>query len=240
MRNLHDISLLSSADVLQILDRAKVHNSRGYTGNRAIMYFGQPSTRTRLSFARALTDLGIAFQTINESESKVATGESWSDTCVILTNYCDFLIVRHTDNLAAHKAVYQGMQVISAGCGRLHHPTQALVDAFVLRSEFKTLENRSIAFVGNIDSRSVRSFASLLMKFTGTKLYYVTHPSLAHIPAAEGLSDDVYTSLFDVPSDIDALYFVRFSPHTSGLIYRVFRKSCGVNFNVFTGAAAYR
>jgi aspartate carbamoyltransferase catalytic subunit len=65
--------------------------------------FFEPSTRTRLSFESAATQLGakvIGFT--DAASSSVQKGESLRDTILTVSNYCDIIVMRHPKRFVNH------------------------------------------------------------------------------------------------------------------------------------------
>jgi aspartate carbamoyltransferase catalytic subunit len=80
------------------------------------------------------------------------------------------LVIRHQQNGAAEEvADILEAPVINAGDGTNEHPTQALLDAATLVSNFGSLEGKTVAICGDIrHSRVARSNAKLLPRLGAT------------------------------------------------------------------------
>jgi aspartate carbamoyltransferase catalytic subunit len=148
-------------------------------GKTLACLFFEPSTRTRLSFERAMGNLGG--RTIGFSGSgsvSVAKGESLIDTIRTVENYCDALLIRHPmDGAARLSAVVSSRPVINAGDGSNQHPTQTLLDLFTIQREKGGFDLR-IALVGDLKyGRTVHSLAYALALF-GSRLTLLSPPEL--------------------------------------------------------------
>jgi len=163
----------SRDDVLQVLDLAetfldvstrpikKVPTLRGRT---VINLFLEPSTRTRTSFEIAAKRLSADAVNISGSTSSAVKGETLLDTARNLQAMApDVIVLRHTASGAPHYiARHVEAAVINAGDGLHEHPTQALLDAAVIRKHKRPggrgLDGLVVAILGDIaHSRVARS-----------------------------------------------------------------------------------
>jgi ornithine carbamoyltransferase len=113
------------------------------------LIFGQPSTRTRISFATAMIQLGGGFVTLTPDEMQLSRGESVYDTAHVLSRYLDALAIRvlsHEELEAWAEAA--DIPVINA-LTSLEHPCQALADALTIRERLGTLDGVRVAWVGD-------------------------------------------------------------------------------------------
>lgn len=190
-----------------------------------VTYFYEPSTRTRMSFERAILFLGanIIHTESGGIFSSAAKGESLADTARVVsgvgldTGYADLLIIRHPEEQAVEKAAeFSRVPVINAGDGQHQHPTQAFLDLATIFLRFGRIDNISIAMIGDIHSgRTIRSLCYLLSKFEGVKIYLVS-------PEEIRIRDDIKehlrernvwfreeTNLNSVLPKVDVCYFTR-------------------------------
>ena len=160
---------LSVEDIQQILDTAdsmkeiserpikKVPTLRGKT---VILFFYEPSTRTRLSFDIAAKRLSADSLSISASTSSLVKGETLLDTAKNLEAMRpEVVILRHAYAGAPHMlARHLKASVINAGDGTHAHPTQALLDMLTIRQFKGTLAGLKITIIGDIThSRVARS-----------------------------------------------------------------------------------
>ena len=131
--------------------------------------FFEPSTRTRLSFDTAFMRLGGSVShTTGVEFSSIVKGESLEDTARVVGGYTDVLVVRHFEEEAIHSfASSTNIPVINGGNGAGEHPTQALLDLYTVRSEFKRLDKHidgcRVAMVGDLRyGRTIHSLVRLL------------------------------------------------------------------------------
>jgi aspartate carbamoyltransferase catalytic subunit len=212
-RHLLSINDLSASEAIQILDTAselskisdgpmkKLPTLRGRT---VVNLFFEDSTRTRISFESAAKRLSADVINFSAKGSSVSKGESLKDTAQTLQAMgADAVVIRHGASGAAQRLADSGWisaSVINAGDGTHEHPTQALLDAYTIRSKFpdlkKDFSGLKVAIVGDIlHSRVARSNVLLLTKL-GAKVTLIAPPTL--IPV--GIKDwDV-----DVSYDFDS------------------------------------
>ncbi len=159
-------------------------------GKRMVVFFYEPSTRTRASFEIAMHMLGgsVVFSTENAREfSSVAKGETLRDTIRVLNCYRPHVIVLryHEEGGAKIAAEISSAPIINAGDGTGQHPTQALLDIYTIHKKLGQIEGIKIAMVGDLArGRTVRSLSYLLGKYPGITIYFVA-PKLA------GMREDI-------------------------------------------------
>jgi aspartate carbamoyltransferase catalytic subunit len=112
--------------------------------------FYQNSTRTRLSFEAAAHRIGgsaVGFSDVSTTRAGDFYQESLDDTVRVIGRYADILVLRHTNDDAAERAAsISPVPVISAGTGDREHPTQALLDLWVLRDKLDKLDGAVIGY----------------------------------------------------------------------------------------------
>lgn len=195
-RDLLGLEGMAAVEIQGILDRARSLKTscRGdeLTGRVVANIFFENSTRTRCSFEVAAVGLGAHPLNLSAIGSSAAKGESLVDTANnIEAMGVDALVVRTAaSGGAALVARSSRIPVINAGDGRHEHPTQALLDLFVLQERLGALEGRRIAIVGDIlNSRVARSNLHGL-RALGANVVLVGPPTLV---------DDSFESI--LPSD---------------------------------------
>ncbi|MBP7463582.1 MAG: aspartate carbamoyltransferase [Bacteroidales bacterium] len=183
-KSLISISDYSKQDYLQILELAgyfeKHPNQDILRGHVIASLFFEPSTRTRLSFESAVQRLGGRIIGFSEAgNSSVSKGETLKDTILTVANYSDLIIMRHpVEGSARFASEVSSVPVVNAGDGANQHPTQCLLDLYSIQKTQGTLENLSIAIVGDLKyGRTVHSLIQAMANFNPV-FHFVSPPTL--------------------------------------------------------------
>lgn len=190
MKNFIGIKEMSKEEIIETLDTAKKLDSMNERKRRKMMegkimtsIFFEPSTRTRLSFNSAAYKMGCQILALDNPDiSSIKKGESLRDTIIMVSAYSDFIVMRHNIEGAAKFAEeVTDCPIINAGDGANEHPSQTLLDLYTIREELGSIENKKIAFVGDIKyGRTVHSLSKALKMFNGE--FYFIAPDIIQIP----------------------------------------------------------
>jgi len=220
MRSPHLLSVkdLSTQEILEVLDTARelsritdgaIKKLPTLRGRTVVNLFFEDSTRTRLSFEAAAKRLSADVINFSAKGSSVSKGESLKDTAQTLEAMgAELMIIRHPSSGAAARLAESGWvnsHIINAGDGMHEHPTQALLDAYTIRSHFpehaRDFTGLRIGIVGDIlHSRVARSNA-LLLSALGAQVVLIAPPTL--IPV--GIESWPVAVSYDFDSEISTL-----------------------------------
>ncbi len=180
--------------------------------------FFEPSTRTRLSFQTAMLRLGGSYIDLGELErSSVAKGENFADTIRMLDSYADVIVVRHRlEGAARYAAEIAEAPVINAGDGRKHHPTQAMLDLYAVRSAKGRIDGLTYGVLGDLRfGRAAASFILALSIYRPRKVYLIS-PQLLRarqevlgVLERAGVNYEEVSDLESVLPELDVLYVTR-------------------------------
>ena len=210
------LGILNTASELSKISDGPMKKLPTLRGRTVVNLFFEDSTRTRISFESAAKRLSADVINFSAKGSSVSKGESLKDTAQTLQAMgADAVVIRHGASGAAQRLADSGWisaTVINAGDGTHEHPTQALLDAYTIRSKFPQYQDSfaglKVGIVGDIlHSRVARSNVLLLTKL-GAKVSLVAPPTL--IPV--GVTDwnvEVSYDLDEVVKKVDVLMMLR-------------------------------
>lgn len=131
-----------------------------------IMLFEKPSTRTRLSFEIAMTQLGGHAVYFNPRDTQFKK-EDLKDTAKMFSAYADVVCARvYSHSTLTELAKHSDIPVINA-LSDLEHPTQALADILAIK-EHKGLKGTKAAYIG--DGNNVCNSLMLACAYSGVEL----------------------------------------------------------------------
>ena len=172
--------ILDTAESFREISTRPIKKVPTLRGKTVINLFFEASTRTRTSFEIAAKRLSADAINISASSSSVVKGETLVDTARNLEAMApDVIVIRHASSGAPHQlARVCRAAIVNAGDGAHEHPTQALLDAFTILENKKTIEGLKVAIVGDIaHSRVARSNCLLLGKM-GARVTVCGPPTL--------------------------------------------------------------
>lgn len=164
-----------------------------------INFFFENSTRTRLSFEIAAKRMGAEVVNVDVSLSSLKKGETIEDMAkTINAMRPDFVAIRHNaSGIVDLLKKYISASLINAGDGTNEHPSQALLDSFVIWQNKGELKNLKIVICGDVlHSRVARSNIKLLAKF-GAKVVVITPPTLMPSCFKQWLQDKFNVEVFN-------------------------------------------
>jgi len=154
MKHLPNLKALSANDIQEILDKSVEikANPRGFEnllhGESLAMIFQKTSTRTRVSFEVAMTELGGHAIFIDWATSNFLLSGIQYETEYLSRNVsCIMARLLHYDDLME---VIKGSQVpVINGCCQKYHPCQALTDILTLSEHYEgDIQSAKLTYVG--------------------------------------------------------------------------------------------
>jgi len=211
-----DVSQQQLAEILLLSSKIKsAHKERKPTlllsGMTLLMFFAKNSTRTRVSFEAAMTQLGGHAIFLSLSDSQGSRGETLYDTGAAAGSMADFLMARvnsHSD-----------IEELAAGCpsptinglSDIEHPCQSLADILTLSEHGKLGKGKKLAFIGDCKNNVANSLllacaiSGMDVSLSGPKNHA---PISSYMKKAEefGASIDFTTSAAEAAKGADAVY----------------------------------
>ena len=229
MRHLLSAGDLSRDEALLVLDTAaemarvaaapvkKLPTLRGRT---VVNLFFEDSTRTRTSFELAAKRLSADVINFSAKGSAVSKGEGLKDTALTLEAMgADAVVIRHAMSGAPHRlAGWVRGSVVNAGDGTHEHPTQALLDAFTMRSRLGRLEGLQVTLVGDILHSRVARSNVLLLHTLGAEVTMVAPPTLIPVGVEDWPAQVSYDFDRVLPKS-DVVMMLRVQRERMGAVY---------------------
>ena len=164
VRHLRRDDDLSPAELVEVLDLADElkrdrFGRRTLEGPRTVaVLFDKPSTRTRVSFAVGIAELGGYPLVLDAQTSQMGRGETIEDTARVLERQCAAIVWRtsgqeRVDAMAAASTV----PVVNA-LTDLFHPCQVLADLMTVRERHGRLAGVTLAYLGDGSNNMANSY----------------------------------------------------------------------------------
>ncbi len=155
-RHFLDLDQFDAATLRTVLDLGKAykrgelpHGASPLAGRTLAMIFEKPSTRTRVSFEVAMSQLGGHSVVLSSQGSQLGRGETIADTARVLSRYVDAVMIR-TDQPAklAELAAHASVPVIN-GLTDASHPCQIMADLMTFEERHGSLAGKVAAWTGD-------------------------------------------------------------------------------------------
>lgn len=175
-----DLTKQELIDIFEVIKILKEMDMQGAVpeilkGTTLAMIFEEPSTRTRVSFETAMTDLGGHALYLKPGEIHFGSHEAIKDTAKILSSMCHGIMIRTKEHETIMKLAEHATVPIFNGMTYYSHPTQGICDFFTMIEhlpEGKKLEDMKVVFVGDSSENGTMAretahmCAALGLKFT--------------------------------------------------------------------------
>jgi aspartate carbamoyltransferase catalytic subunit len=202
--------ILDTADRMKEISERPIKKVPTLRGKTVVLFFYEPSTRTRTSFDIAAKRLSADSLSISASSSSMVKGETLIDTARnIEAMNPDVIVIRHSSAGAPHMlAKIMKPSIINAGDGMHAHPTQCLLDLMTVRENKGKISGLRIAVIGDIShSRVARSNS---IGFTKMGAHVVLAGPRTMIPnGIESLGVSVTYNVEEAIRDADVIMMLR-------------------------------
>jgi ornithine carbamoyltransferase len=228
-KDLLTLAELSPADLKLILAISSVMKKRRKTrfgssalkGRSVALVFEKPSTRTRVSFQVAISELGGSPVSLSSAELQLGRGETVEDTARVLSRYVHAVMARVNKHDNIEKLARAASVPVINGLSDLYHPVQILADLLTLQEHKGKLAGLRVAWVGDGDNvcnswlygaalagidfviatptgyeplSSAVKEATALARSTGGRITLVNDPELA-VKGADCVMTDTFVSM---------------------------------------------
>ncbi len=156
-----DISPVEQAEILRLaLDLKKApYSQKPFEGPQTVaLIFDKTSTRTRVSFAVGVADLGGVPLIIDSQSSQMGAKESVADTARVLGRQVSQIVWRTYAHAGLEEmAQHAGVPVINS-LSDDYHPCQILADLLTITEHKGKLAGLKIAYVGDASNNMANSY----------------------------------------------------------------------------------
>jgi len=215
------ISVLDvSKDLQSILDLAyRLKGSRGIhdqplKGKTLATIFEKSSTRTRVSFEVAMTELGGQVINLSPKDMQLGRGETVADTAKVLSRYVHGIMYRANSHVTMMELAENATIPVINGLDDLEHPCQVLADLLTIMEHKGELKGLKVSYFG--DGNNVCNSLMLAAALCGMHFYAACpkdrKPDPAIIEEAEAIAKarggsvtNVFTTQ-QAAKDADVLY----------------------------------
>ena len=151
-----DLDLLDSASLRAILDSAAAlkldaveRDEKALEGKVLALIFERPSTRTRVSFQVAMSQMGGQTVVLAPEDTQLGRGESMADTARVLSEYVDGIMIRAERHETLRElARFSEVPVIN-GLTDKSHPCQLMADIMTFEEHSGPIAGRVVAWSGD-------------------------------------------------------------------------------------------
>ena len=182
--------------------------------------FFENSTRTQTTFEIAAKRLSADVINLDIATSSQSKGESILDLINnLIAMGVSIFVVRHSKpGIPAKIAqnIKNMAHVINAGDGNKEHPTQALLDAYTIRSYKKKFDDLKVAIVGDIEHSRVAKSEIYILNKLGVKEVRVIGPESLMPKNINDLKIKAFSSMNEGLKNVDAILMLRIQKERMG------------------------
>jgi len=209
--------ILNTADSMKEISERPIKKVPTLRGKMVVLFFYEPSTRTRTSFDIAAKRLSADSLSLSKSSSSIVKGETLKDTARNLESMRpDAIVLRHSS--AGAPEMLSNMvstPIINAGDGMHAHPTQCLLDLMTIREKKGAIAGLQVAIVGDIaHSRVARSNCIGFTKMGADVVVSGPQTMIPH--GIETLGVSVVPDVDQAIADADVIYMLRIQKERQG------------------------
>jgi len=189
------------------------HNPKKYAkaleGKSSALVFQKTSTRTRVAFEVAMTQLGghalyIDWRTTNFMLADIA------DETQYLSRNVDFIMARLLKNADLQKMANASRVPVINGCDDKYHPSQAIADLITIKEKHGTLKGAKLVYIGvhnNVCNSLIEGCTKIGIKLT-TVTPIINEAARDEELMAAAKKTGLWTTTLDAKKAVDDADFV--------------------------------
>ena len=136
-------------DLALKLKKERGNHNAPLEGKTLAMMFEKPSTRTRISFDVAITELGGHALYIDVSKMQMGHGETVEDTAKVMSRFVHGIMYRAFDYKMMDKIGEEATVPVISGLDNLEHPCQALADMVTIKEKKGSFRGKKLVYLGD-------------------------------------------------------------------------------------------
>ena len=156
-----DITPLEQAEILDLAIALKANRflERPFEGPKTVaVIFDKTSTRTRVSFAVGIADLGGVPLIIDSGVSQLGKKESVADTAKVLERQVEQIVWRTYAQAGLEEMAANSSAPVINSLSDDWHPCQLLADLMTIKERFGFTRGLKIAYVGDANNNMANSY----------------------------------------------------------------------------------
>ena len=135
---------------LELKSKNKVSNA--LEGKFLGLIFEKSSTRTRVSFEVAMTQLGGKASFLSVNDLQLGRGEPIEDTAIVLSSMVDGLVLRTLDHETQLKFSENSSVPVINGLSNKSHPCQLLADLLTYYEDKGSIKGKKVTWCGDFNN----------------------------------------------------------------------------------------
>jgi len=213
-----DLSPAEQAQVLELAEAQKKDrfSSKVFAGPKTVaLIFDKPSTRTRVSFAVGVSELGGAPLIIDSATSQLGSNEPVADTARVLDRQVAMIVWRTFAQSGLEQMAKNSSVPVINSLSDEFHPCQLLADLMTIKEKIGSLQGKVLCYIGDASNNMAHSYllagatAGMKVRVAGPAMYQPNAKVLEkakQIAESTGGTVDCYTDpkLALVDSDVVA------------------------------------
>jgi ornithine carbamoyltransferase len=156
-----DLSPAEQAEVLELAEALKKDrfSSKVFAGPKTVaLIFDKPSTRTRVSFAGGVSELGGAPLIIDSATSQLGSNEPVADTARVLDRQVAMIVWRTFAQSGLEQMAKNSSVPVINSLSDDFHPCQLLADLMTIKEKIGSLQGKVLCYIGDASNNMAHSY----------------------------------------------------------------------------------